>query len=116
MLDKNKYKLDENIDFNKEREDWGNARTILVLLENIDKNHPELIEDSVITGIIYSKLYTKWEEEDNTDKIAVIFKEGSKLSLGIRSYLSGKISFFPDYTDETKEDAIKEYDGVIIYE
>ena len=116
MLDKNKYKLDENIDFNKEREDWGNARTILSLLEIAEEYYSDLIKDSVITGLMYSRLYTKWENEDSSNKIAFLLKAGSHLTPELENYLSQRIIFLPDYSEENKEKEIKEYDGVIIYE
>ena len=115
FLDKNKYVLNNTINIEEDRENWGNARTVLALLE-IAENYKEIIQNSVIKGIMYSKLFTEWEREDNSDKIAVSFSEDTILSDKLYDFLFDKLTMLPEYNSKNTDNLKKEYDGVIIYE
>ena len=113
LLDKNK--INEPFDRETEYKDWKNVRSILSAIEMVENNE-EIIKDSIITGIMYSKLYSEWEDEDNTGKVATVLKKGTVLSKELYSFLYNYLSFFPDYSEETLEEDLKEYEGVIIYQ
>ena len=113
LLDKSK--INEPFDRKTEYKDWKNVRSILSAIEMVENNE-EIIKDSIITGIMYSKLYTKWEEDDGSSKVATVLKKGSKLSLELYEFLSRYLVFYPEYSNETLTKDIVEYEGVIIYE
>ena len=113
LLDKNK--INEPFDRKTEFEQWHCVRSILSAIEMVE-NEKNIVKDSVITGIMYSRLYTKWEEEDGSLKVATVLKKGTVLSKELYSFLSRYLVFFPDYSDETLEEDIVEYEGVIIYQ
>ena len=112
LLDKNK--INEPFDRETEFEQWHCVRSILSAIEMVE-NEKNIVKDSVITGIMYSKLYTKWEE-DGSLKVATVLKKGTILSKELYSYFFWYLVFFPDYSDETLEEDLKEYEGIIIYQ
>ena len=112
-LDKTKYRYDENIDKEKNREDWGRARGVMYTLEVAELMG--VLENCIIEGIIYSKKYTDYLREDGDYRTAVILKKGDKLTLEARQYLDNHLDYYPDYTEETLEKILEEFEGVIIY-
>ena len=113
LLDKSK--IIEPFDRETEFEQWRNVRSILASIEMVE-NKEEIVKNSIITGIMYSKLYTKWEEDEGSSKVATVLKKGSKLSLELYEFLSRYLIFYPEYSNETLTKDIAEYEGVIIYE
>ena len=112
-LDKTKYRYDENIDKEKNREDWGRARGLMYILEFAEKEG--LLKDCIVEGIIYSKKYTDYLREEGDDRVAVILKKGNVLTLEARQLLDNYMDYYPDYTEETLEEVLEEFEGVIIY-
>ena len=112
-LDKTKYRYDENIDKEKNREDWGRVRGIMYVLEFAEKEG--LLEGCIIEGIIYSKKYTDYLREEGDNRVAVNLKRGSNLTLEARQLLDDYMDYYPDYTEETLEEILEEFEGVIIY-
>ena len=65
---------------------------------------------------MYSKLFTDWEEEEGSDKVAVSFKEDSIISQELHSFLRNYLTTIIPYSKEKIEEYIQNFGGIIIYE
>ena len=115
LLQENRIKLDERIDKETDYEQWRNANSIIAAIK-MAEGYDFIVENSKITGIMYSKLFTDWEKEEGSDKVAVSFKEDSIISQELHSFLRNYLTIIIPYSEEKIEEYIQNFGGIIIYE
>ena len=114
LLQESRIKLDEKINKETGYEQWRNANSIIAAIK-MAEGYNFIVENSKITGIMYSKLFTDWEEEGSY-KVAVSFKEDSIISQELHSFLRNYLTIIIPYSEEKIEEYIQNFGGIIIYE